>query len=393
MPPQTPPSNVPPSRRIALPVSERLNSITEDNRNSPYAGGLRQHVPPIPARNSLRNSGAASNTNSQSQWSLGASTVNTGRTARTAPPAYEWIPEPIPGEDDGNAPVEGEKLAELRRKGPYYRPQRKGGFGRITIIVGVMLLVAIALGVGLGVGLTRRNHNNDESGSGSSGNSTSNAPEPFPLGQYSMISALRTTNTNCTSNPATWRCYPYIMYDQNANASMSTFNWIIANTSATYASNTTTTTTSDQGIPANLTISSTNNPFSISFTNETLTYVSTSSNSSSPRYTFSFSEDKAVIPSTSITTDNSASKCFFNQTTFTGTLYLKAPSTLKGADIATGDNGTPWPFGIEVTENSPGGKGIPTCYVTDNGVVGAEVATQPTPEASSTQCTCEYRNF
>lgn len=222
MPAPIQPSNVPPSRRIALPVSERLNSITEDNRNNPNAGGLRPPVPPIPARSILRNGGAGAN-NSQSRWSLGASSANTGRSA---PPAYEWIPEPIPGEDDGNAPVEGEKLAELRRKGPYYKPQRKGGYGRIAAIVGVILLLAIGLGVGLGVGLTRRKHNNDngQSGSGLSGNSTSKAPEPFPLGQYSMVTALHTTSTSCTSNPATWRCYPYIMYDQNANGSINTFN-------------------------------------------------------------------------------------------------------------------------------------------------------------------------
>jgi hypothetical protein len=145
------------------------------------------------------------------------------------------------------------------------------------------LLGVIGLAVGLGVGLTKgRKKDSDSAGQGDAtytqqqpDNST--PTQQLPLGQYSFVTNLRAQQTNCTSNPATWRCYPYTNLDPSnptTNAtSQSTFNWIIRNTSAIYATNDTPSSTpSAGGIPANLTLSSTNNPFALTFTNQSLTY-------------------------------------------------------------------------------------------------------------------------
>lgn len=391
---------LPAEKRISIPASQRLSTITE----GPYTNS---HAPPRTApRYSGTTVGTPRRPGTPRQHSGGTSGRPSQDTQRTAPPAYEWVPEPVDGEEeDLRAPVEGEKLAELRRGGGHARARRRarGGWGRLVLILGLLVLLAIALGVGLGVGLKKRKSNNsaNSSSSGQSPGTNSAPAQQFPLGEYSLITALRTQTMNCTSNPSTWRCYPYTIFnpsDSSTNtSSLATFNWIIANTSSTYASNITAA-TSAQGVPANLTISSTDNPFSITFTNQSLTYISASSNTSSPRYTFSFSMSKAVNPSTSLTSNNAAAVCFFNQTIFTGTLYLNAPSSFPNSSLLAGATGlggyTPWPYAVEVSQSQAGGNSVPTCYQTVNGAVGAEILTAGlSPQPESNQCLCDYRNY
>lgn len=316
------------------------------------------------------------------------------------------MPEPIDGDEDLTAPVEGEKLAELRRSGGYIRPKRtRGGWGRLSVIV-VLVLVIIGLAVGLGVGLTagKKHENNSSSSGGQSSQPAGTTPDTgltqqFPLGEYSMITALRTVITDCTANADTWRCYPYTIYDPSDGttntSSLATFNWIITNTSTAYATNATQSTPSD-GVPSNLTISSTNNPFSVIFSNQPLTYTATSANTSSPRYTFSFTMSKSVIPSVQITDDGAAAECFYNHTIFTGTLYLSAPSTYPG-DLSANDTGIggydPWPYAVEIQQESPGGHDVPACYEMANGAVGARILTMESTEPVGNQCLCDYRNY
>ena len=214
-----------------------------------------------------------------------------------------------------------------------------------------------------------------------------------------MVTALKGVSTDCTSNSATWTCYPGTIFDPSVvsseNGSMASFNWIIQATSSSYATNTTGA-TSDAGIPANLTISSTNNPLSVSFTNKTLTYFASSSNTSSPRYTFSFSISKNVFPSVALTSDNSASECFYNQTTFLGTLYLSAPRNFPSGAMASSEGVggyTQWPYALEITQTSPGGQDVPACYQYVNGTVGDPISPSLTPEPSTSQCLCDYKNF
>lgn len=174
-----------------------------------------------------------------------------------------------------------------------------------------------------------------------------------------------------------------------------TFNWVITTTSSNYATNETGS-TSDKGIPANLSVSSTNNPFGISFSNQPLTYISSSSNSSSARYTFSVEMSKYTVPSVSLTNDNTQSRCFFNATTLSGSLYLSAARNFPAGSLmnSTSVGGfTQWPFAVEVTQSSPGGANIPACYSFVNGTIGDRIATDLAAQPASSECLCGYRNF
>ena len=384
---------IPASKRICVPASQRLTAITEDPI-SPLA-------PPIPPKSHLRNSASSLHCARQSRapssgrrWS--GSSRSTSKTSRTAPPPYDWVPEPVPGEDDGNAPVEGEKLAQLRRG---EGPKRKGGWWRLGVLIGVVLLVIMGLAVGLGVGLTRKK-SKDQNGSGQPTSTTPDTtpPQKFPLGEYSMITALKQVQTNCTANSATWRCWPYVVYDSYGtdtnSSSLASFNLVITNTSMTYATDSTLP-TSEDGIPSNLTISG-NNPFGITFTNQTMTYISSSANSSSPRYTFSFTTTKAVIPSPAITSNNAVAECFFNQTTLSGALYLSAPRNYPvgiGSDSTSTGGYQPWPYAVEISQIAAGGQNVPNCYETVNGAVGDRIVNGLDSEPDSTECICGYRNF
>lgn len=277
----------------------------------------------------------------------------------------------------------------------------------MCLIAGIVALVVIGLAVGLGVGLTvgRRKGKHDgenEETPGPAGNSVGES-QSFPVGQHSIATTLRIVNTDCTSNPNTWSCFPYTTYNpQNPasfNASQTEFHWIISNTSSTYATNGSTT-TPDTGIPANLTISTTDNPLSITFSNKSLTYYNPASNSSAERYTFSFSMAKSVIPDVDISGNNTQSQCWFNQTTFTGSLYLTAPSTYSGntTTINSDAGETPWPFAIEVSQTSPGGyqsgeEITPTCYSYINGRDGAMLDAGLSAQPANSQCECGYINF
>ena len=386
--PQSPESSLrlPAQKRINAPNSDRLTTITEGGDTSP---------PPIPRRSSRRNSATNSLLNSQRnsrRWSRG--TQDTHKSA--PPPPYEWVPEPIEARNDSPAVVD-ERLEKLRRGESTQDNRRRGGWTRLAVVIGVALLVIIALAVGLGVGLTRKKHHKSQGET--SGPSPGNGPpQKFPLGEYSLITALKGVETTCTSNPATWRCYPYVPYSPDGStnsSSLASFNWIISNTSSTYATNTSGS-TPDEGVPANLTVSTQNDPFGITFNKQPLTYVSTTLNASSTRYTFTFTMPKMVIPSPAVTADNSAAECFFNQSIFTGNLYLSAPhnfpsGALSNSSISGGYE--QWPYAVDITQTAIGGANVPNCYETVDGHVGARITDGLIAEAASAQCLCDYRNY
>nr|POE69074.1 hypothetical protein CFP56_72781 [Quercus suber] len=391
---------IPPAKRISLPASERLSTITEGPR--PAEASRASHVPARPISSRY----APSFSSHANRWSTGNSSQAT--TSRTAPPAYGWVPEPIEPEEDLRSPIEGEKLAQLRKADDERRDGQskglRGGWGRLLLILAAVLIVlGIALGVGLGVGLKKHQSNNGQDSIGAGSPQTSSTPQPFPVGEYSLATVLRRQDTSCTSNSATWRCYPNTVYNPSNGAtnttSLATFNWILSNTSSIFPTNKSSDiTTSDQGIPSNLTISSVDNPFAISFANQSLTYIRPSSNRTAARLTFTFEMSKSVIPSTSLTDNNAATICFFNATTFTGTLYLEEPpvfpSLAMATDAAVGSaNATAWPYAVEILQSSPAGTDVPACYLTANGDVGARILTGPDPVSGSEQCLCDYRNF
>lgn len=383
---QQPAQQLPAQKRISSPASQRLTTITEGG-GSPDIDA----APPIPRRSSRRNSGGAAHSLSHSKrWS-----GSTGATA-VAPPPYSWVAEPV---DDAAStvpnPADDEKLARLRRgEDPDYN-KRRGGFKRLAVIIGIALLIVIALAVGLGMGLTQKKSSKDDNGLQSPSSPDDKPPQKFPLGEYSMITALKDIEYGCTSNQATWRCWPYTLYSPSTNtSSLASFNWIISNTSTLYATASSPSTPSG-GIPANLTVSSTADPFGITFTNKPLTYISPTTNTSSARLTFSFSMNKMVVPAAAITTDNTNAKCFFNETTFTGTLYLSSPRNYPEGEMHDSALGgyEQWPCAVDITQTASGGTDVPNCYETNDGKIGAPITYGLTPMPSTEECVCDYRNF
>lgn len=376
--PDSPSLRKPASKRISLPASQRLSTVTE---------------------------GAVAQAPTSARWSIPRTSTSTAATYRTAPPPYELLPPPV--RHDIPNPNDEEKLDRLRRK--LSATERRGGWGRLAMLIAA-LLVVIGLAVGLGVGLTiGKKKNSDSAGEGDATYSQqqpedSTSTQQLPLGQYSFATNLRSQQTNCTANPATWRCYPYSVLDPSNpstnSTSQSTFNWIIRNDSAIYATKDTPSTSSSAGgIPANLTLSSTNNPFALTFTNQSLTYHSSSDgNTFPPMLTFSFTLPKTVVPTSAIASDNAATQCFFNSTILSGRIYLAASSSSSSqspsADsTASSGNLEQWPYSVEVLQSSVGGEGTPDCYKTVNGGLGERVAEGLEPVAEGEECRCEYSNF
>jgi hypothetical protein len=269
------------------------------------------------------------------------------------------------------------------------------------VLLVVAILAVLGLAIGLGVGLTIGRKQNKGNGSTAGSNNTDTQPQDsstplqqFPLGQYSFSTTLRAQQTNCTSNPATWRCYPYTVFDPSNPStfatSQSTFDWIITNSSAFYATSTTPSTPSS-GVPANLTISSTANPFALTFAAQELTY-SADSNATSLKLTFTFPLPKTVVPTSALISNNAATQCYFNSTILSGTIYLDAQP--DSSANAQGDGSyQSWPYAVEITQSSSGGEGTPECYEVVDGKLGERVSEGLEPEGSEEECRCEYRNF
>jgi hypothetical protein len=211
------------------------------------------------------------------------------------------------------------------------------------------------------------------SGVGSSPTST-NLPNGFPVGTYSFSTFLDTVTTDCTPDANTWTCFPYTIYNDDKVRALTTFNWIIKESS--------------QG---SYSISSVQNPFAINFENAAMKIVDRGGDNE--RYQFQVTMDKTVVPSAPISADGSAATCIYNSTTMTGYLYTKRvknyPSSDQGAANATYQA---WPYAVRVEQTVGGGEDVPNCYRTTNGNLGDRIgnttATDPT-----TLCSCLYRNF
>ena len=170
---------------------------------------------------------------------------------------------------------------------------------------------------------------------------------------------------------------------------MATFNWIITNSSS---------------MGGNYTISSTDNPFAINFTNASLALVD--AGSSTERYTFSIPINKSVVPSPAITSEMAT--CYFNNTNFEASLYTRlaksypensssvSTSSSPSSNATVGDGSAggfeAWPYAVEVTQSIGGGTGVPDCYITVNGNIGERISSL-NPEASADLCSCEYKNW
>ena len=211
----------------------------------------------------------------------------------------------------------------------------------------------------------------------------------FPAGSYSFTTFLSIASTACTSNPATWRCYPYQTYNQSTTGAMTTFNWVInptANVSPSKASGNT-----------SYIISSSDNPFALTFTNATLSLENAGSKDEA--YRFEVPMQKIVVPSEPLTADNAATECYYNHTLFSAKLYTKIAKTYPVQAGSASGNPDPdpnalfgeWPYAVEVEQFIDGGSGVPDCYKIVDGAMGAKVAVAGT--TSSDSCECLYMNY
>lgn len=208
--------------------------------------------------------------------------------------------------------------------------------------------------------------------------------------------------TGCTPNPATWSCFPYRTYNSSSSGptdSLTTFNWLISSTSNNPTSSN----------PADYQISSTRNPFALTFTNESLALVDPGSGDEA--LIFKVAMDKVVVPNADVTSagDGSASRCLFNATRFQAKLYTKKAKTYPPSDLTGDGNGgssspsggggggqqfQPWPYAVEITQTIASGSAVPECYKTLNGQMGERVDLARTVAvAEGAQCACEYLNY
>ena len=394
LPPSLSPSPSPPppfslklpaNKRIATPVSQRLASITSTTATPSQ---VEEPEPDIEGNEGeaattkpLPTTVSAEATPRRRSWASFAYARRASGSSRvtqpTAPPPYGFVDEPIE-EGDGRKPVEGEKLAKLRKEDdegvhrPWWKRRRV-----VLLIVISILLVGLALGLGIGLGQKKK-----EQRKSAAGHKPDAEPEPlrFPLGSWTAGATLISAATACTSNPNTWRCYPYKI------GGATLFDLTIANTSEVYAPNSTVESSAAGGVPANLTVTSLN-PFAIPFTNQSLTYISSPDNATSARLTWTFEMAKSVMASASMGSNGATAKCLFRSAVFRGTLYLQAPRSQEPMQNG-GDH--EWPYAVEIRQSARGGDGVPECRESSGGgTVGGDLV----PQSSESECDCVYRNY
>jgi hypothetical protein len=194
----------------------------------------------------------------------------------------------------------------------------------------------------------------------------------FPAGSYSIETFLDTVATNCTSNSATWTCYPYITYASSPSQSAATFDWIISPV---------------EGSP-NYTVSSTQNYFSIVFSNATMSLMNAGTDQE--HYFFQINMQKPTKPATALTSSNVASTCYFNQTTFHAYLYTKMEKTYPSNSTTstnTTEAFTPWPYAAKIEQVTGAAAGTPTCVDSSGNVLGNFSVSDGTQ-----LCDCLYLN-
>ena len=203
----------------------------------------------------------------------------------------------------------------------------------------------------LTIGTNRSNSSGGSSSppGGASGTITGGNPNPasnttFPAGSYSISTFLDTIATNCTSDPATWTCYPYSTYAQSPSQSNATFDWIISPVEGTN----------------NYTVSSTQNYFSILFSNISMSLMN--SGADDEHYFFQTSMQKPTKPVGQLTSENVQATCYFNSTTFQAYLYTKIAKTYpNNSTTNTTEPFMPWPYAVKVEQVTGAGVGTPTC--------------------------------
>ncbi|KAI9885867.1 MAG: COP9 signalosome (CSN) subunit [Watsoniomyces obsoletus] len=296
----------------------------------------------------------------------------------TAPPHADHDRPPPPYSRHAD-PLDEEKPQGLRN---YKAIARRGGWGRCLVALVVFAVVIVALAVGLTVGLRKKNQRDASPATTPSPQSTSDPKAPFPQGSYSFETFLQSVDTSCITNARAWTCFPFRTYRESSEISTITFNWIIETSSSS---------------PSNYSITSSENPFAVSFQSVPLRLLD--EGSPTERYVFQLETDKIVIPDGSIGNDPFRASCYYNGTTFDAALYTRRSKTDASASAAPspppspqagGAAFRPWPYAVQVVQSISGRPNVPTCYKLVNGRQGEPLDVRI---GASGMCSCRYQDL
>ena len=198
------------------------------------------------------------------------------------------------------------------------------------------------------------------------------------MGTWTFTTALRSISTACTSNGATFGCYPFQTWSPaTADVSAAAFHWTIAAVSGSGYS-----------------VSSSANPFAPVFTNLPLTVVDAGRDTE--RLTFSYSLALPIVPSINIVEgQQSAATCTFDSTVLGATLWMRRRAsypvnvTAVPAPGAASDRFPPWPYRVDISETQLPGKGVPQCVSPQ----GTSLGDFSLPQGSAGPCGCWYTNY
>ncbi|KAH7250539.1 hypothetical protein B0J15DRAFT_44716 [Fusarium solani] len=283
-------------------------------------------------------------------------------SAGYSPPHAPTLHPPPPSYKEAHAVkgkiVEGESLGEEEGVVPRGRicgVDRRRVCCLFGVAVAAMAIIAIGLGIGLTIGLKDKRQGSTED------NSPLKDPN-FPAGSFSFKANLQKPLTECTSNPSTWRCYPY------TEGEPATFFWIITYVNTQFYK-----------------ISSTDNPFAPSFTNLTLELLD--ENTPKERLLFSFSMNKTVVPDDQLSSSNRAARCTFDDTRFEATLWThRSKGHDNDDDTSENSKFVAWPGDVEIVQSKSFKSGSPRCVDDDGDKVGDV-------KSRSGACECRYTNF
>ncbi|KAK5992902.1 hypothetical protein PT974_06327 [Cladobotryum mycophilum] len=333
--------------RSSLSSVGQMPIISEDGQSPLPSPALR-----MPQKHARRSVGRGSITPPPPYASLSPSGYVIPPPAALLESKYEGDPEKMmvdemkfdrpPSDDD-------------RRNRGQWHPESRHRRCRFIGIISMVMIIIVGLAVGLSLGLAKKSVTNGHPSTGSGSSS-------IPTGSFTLDTTLQNSSTGCTSNPTTWRCFPY------SNGSPAKFYWTI-----------------EQGTGRNeYQVSSSDNPFATSFTNISMTLLDASLGSE--RFVFSFQMNKTVVPSSALTSTNRAAKCTFSDTTFQATLWTRRTS-VKSKHTRRQELPQPgypaWPGMVEVTETKNSTLGSPECE-DDKGNMIADV------QAGAGTCECLY---
>ncbi|KAK3394432.1 hypothetical protein B0H63DRAFT_45573 [Podospora didyma] len=346
----------PGSRRSSLVrLSQPMPSITEDAAVDP---------PSVPPKSPRRQPASPIAGPSAIASASGAKTSNVYLSPTATASSRRQTLSVASGSGDGTEGSAPDRQSETRRGSirDHEWVAKRGGWYRLVVGTIVVVGLVVGLSVGLTIGLRKRNE--------------SPLPPPlptefFPAGSYAFTAALTNLSSACTTDPNSWTCYPFALYDPALpSRSAATFYWIIEPVSN-----------------SEYVISSSANPFAPSFSTVPLSLLD--GNQYAERFTFKFSLDKADMVAVPGSADEIT--CWFNSTLVSATIWTRARANYPANITQVPDpvNATnvfaPWPYRVEVKQTRKGG---PDC----RDKAGRPVKVGNGGSGGNGECACSYAN-